>query len=181
MDISDTVLARRISKGSTDAFEEIYERYHRALYSMAISYLKDQSLAEDAVQEIFVKLWEKREFLDSSQSLKGYLFTMLKNQLLNTIRNRKKIIVSVFAIQEEELPKERSTEEEVIYNDYQQILQNGLHHLPDRKREIFELKSLGHSNDQIAKMLVISVNTVKTQYYLGLKFIRTYLKNHAEL
>lgn len=181
MDKSDTTLACKIRKGSTAAFEEIYDRYHRQLFCMARSYLKDEKLSEDAVQDIFVKLWEKREHLNPERSIKGYLFTMLKNQLLNTLRNRKKTILSAFSDDEQQFPSEVSTEQTVIYNDYQEILQKGLHHLPDRRREVFELKTLGHSNDQIAKMLVISVHTVKAHYYHGLKFIRTYLKNHAEL
>lgn len=85
-DVSDTILTKVIKKGDKDAFKEIYERYHVQLYYLAKQYLKDQKLAEDALQDIFLKLWKKRKRLDSSRSINAFLFTMKKNQVLDLIR-----------------------------------------------------------------------------------------------
>lgn len=180
-EVNDTILVEHIRQGREQAFRELYDRYHRQMYYIAKKYVKDASLAEDAVQDIFVKVWEKRDSLDPSKSIKGYLFTLLKNHVLNMIRDRKKQIVSVSDVPEGEFPQKNSTDEEMVYNEYQDIVERGLEQLTDRKREVFELKVNGHSNAQVAEMLHISVRTVKTHYYNGSKFIRTYLKNHANI
>ena len=74
------------------------------MYYIAKKYVKDHGLAEDAVQDIFVKVWEKREELDASKSIRGYLFAMLKNYVLNMIRHRKRKILSGYELKEEHHP-----------------------------------------------------------------------------
>lgn len=180
-DLNDTILAEHIRQGSEQAFREIYDRYHKQMYYIAKKYVKEPGLAEDAVQDIFVKFWKNRDNLDSSKSIKGFLFTMLKNHVLNMIRDRKQQIISVSSVHEEDLPQQNLTEDEVVYEEYEGIVERGLDELSDRKREVFELKVHGHSNAQVAAMLNISVRTVKTHYYNGSKYMRTYLKNHANI
>lgn len=181
-DLNDNILAQKIRDGNEKAFREIYNRYHIQMFYIAKKYVKSGSLAEDAVQNIFVKLWEKRHIIDETKSIKGFLFTMLRNHLLNTLRYRKKEIVSLADVDEELLPHKSMTDDELLYKEYHDILEQGMDELSDRKREIFELRTLkGHSNSEVAELLQINIRTVKTHYYLSSKFIRTYLKNHAGL
>ena len=174
-------MADRIRKGDRQAFEIIYERYHRQLFYLARKYVKDQELAEDALQEVFVKLWVKRRTIDPGRSLKSFLFTMMRNHILNVVRDHKKRIAAVYRLEEESLPEHKRTDDDLLYQEYQLLVRQGMKELPVRRREIFELKLSGHSNSQIADMLLISVNTVKAQYYHGKKFIRTWLERHADL
>ncbi|MDD3188914.1 MAG: sigma-70 family RNA polymerase sigma factor, partial [Fermentimonas sp.] len=67
----------------------IYEKYHRYLYAIALKYLKNTQMAEDAVQHVFVKLWESTSDIHIEINLKNYLYTMTKNYILNQIRDRK--------------------------------------------------------------------------------------------
>jgi len=180
--LTDTELGKNIRNGNENAFREIYDRYHAQLYYIAKKYVKNGSMAEDAVQDIFVKLWEKRHTINESKSIKGLLFTMLRNHVLNMLRDRKKEIMSMAEVDEELLPCKNQTEDEMLYKEYHYILDKGMAELSDRKREVFELRTLkGHSNSEVAKLLKINIRTVKTHYYLSSKFIRTYLKNHAGL
>ncbi len=179
-DLNDTILAQKIRKGSEKAFREIYDRYHVQMYFIAKKYVKDSSLSEDAVQDIFVKLWTKRQKIDETKSIKGFLFTMLKNHVLNMIRDRKDKIISISSTKMEILPRKNLTDDELLYKEYHDIVQKGLNELSDRKREVFELKAFsGHSNSEVAELLKINIRTVKTHYYNSSKFIRAYLKNHA--
>lgn len=181
-ELSDLILSQKICQGSEEAFREIYERYHIQMYFIAKKYVKDPGLAEDAVQDIFVKLWTKRQHLDESKSIKGFLFTMLRNHVLNMIRDRKKEIISCSIVQNEKPPPKNLTDDELIYNEYQEIVKKGLDELSDRKREVFELKMMGgHTNSEIADMLEINVRTVKTHYYNSSKFMKVYLKSHADI
>ena len=178
----DKGLVKLLRLGNKQAFEKIYERYHRQLYFMARKYLKDRGLAEDAVQDIFVKLWNKRDSLDPSQSVKGLLFTSLKNHVLNMIRDRKNKILSGYELGEESHPRKNHTGDDVIYTEYQHIVKRGLAELPEKKRKVFELRAFnGLSNPEIAKILLISINTVKVHYYHGSRFMRSYLEKHADI
>lgn len=179
-ELKDIELLKHIRAGSEKAFREIYDRYHVQMYYIAKKYVKDSSLAKDAVQEIFVKLWEKRNKLDENKSIKGFLFTMLRNHVLNMIRDRKKDIVSVSEVDRELLPKKNLTEDEMVYKEYHDIVKEGMAELSERKREVFELRAMnGHSNSEVAEILKINIRTVKTHYYNSSKFIRAYLKDNA--
>ena len=179
-DLNDTILSQKIREGSEEAFREIYDRYHIQMYFIAKKYVKDPGLSEDAVQDIFVKLWTKRHKLDETKSIKAFLFTMLRNHVLNMIRDRRDEIVSIASMNMEILPKKNLTDDEMLYKEYHDIVQKGLDELSGRKREVFELKAFnGHSNSEVADLLKINIRTVKTHYYNSSKFIRAYLKNHA--
>jgi len=172
-----TSRASLIKQGDRIAFREVYYNYYQQLYFVAGKYLKDSQMAEDAVQEIFIILWVKRESLDPSKSLESFLFTCLKNHVLNMIKSRKRRILLAYEANEEKVHASNSTENDVIYSEYNQIIKQGLEELPERRREIFELKTFqGLTNPQIAKNLSISVNTVKNHYYHSNKFLREYLR-----
>jgi RNA polymerase sigma-70 factor (ECF subfamily) len=179
-DLNDTDLAIKIRAGNKKAFRELYDRYHVQMYYIAKKYVKSPDLAQDGVQDIFVKLWEKRDKIKEAKSIKGFLFTMLRNHLLNMIRDRKDEIVSMSGVESKKLPRQNLTEDELIYKEYHDIVKEGLKELSDRKREVFELRTLqGHSNSEVAKLLNINIRTVKTHFYNSSKFMREYLKNHA--
>ena len=181
-DLNDTILAQYIKDGCEESFKEFYDRYHVQLYYIAKQYLKDPALAEDAVQDIFVKFWVNRSGIDPMKSVRSFIFTMLKNHLLNVLRKKREIIISYEGVNEDLLPRKNVTEDEIIYKEYQDTVNRGLRELSDRKREVFELKTFkGHTNSEIAKLLKINIRTVKTHYYNSSKFIRTYLRDHAGL
>lgn len=177
---TDTELVVCLKNGDGIAFKELYDRYHVQMYYIAKKYVKDGSLAEDAVQDIFVKLWEKRHQLDTAKSIRGFLFTILRNHVLNMIRDNKRNIVDVSKVNMELLPKKNLTEDDLTYKEYHEVVKKGLDELSGRKREVFELKAYsGLTNSEVAEMLKINIRTVKTHYYNSSKFIRAYLKSHA--
>ena len=181
-DLTDNDLGIKIKSGNEAAFRELYDRYHAQMYYIAKQYVKRTTLAEDAVQETFIKFWKKRETIDNSKSVSGLLFVMLKNHLINILRVRKNDIVAITQENEFLLQSSTKTDDDVLYEEYHNILERGLGKLSDRKREVFELRTIkGHTNSEVADLLHIDIKTVKTHYYLGSKFIRAYLKTHAGL
>lgn len=179
-DLNDTLLAQKISEGSEKAFREIYDRYHIQIFFIAKKYIKDSNLAEDVVQDIFVKLWEKRHRMAQIKSVKAFLFTMVRNHVFNILRDRKSEMISISEVTEKKLPVQNLTENELQYREYERVLEKGISELSDRKREVFKLRTLkGLSNSEVAEILQIHIRTVKTHYYNGSKHIRAYLKNHA--
>ena len=85
-------LVKALKEGNQLAFSIVYKTYAAQSFSLAFKYLLNKELAEDAVQNLFLKLWLRKEEIDETKPINRYLFTMLKNDLLNTLRDSKKNI-----------------------------------------------------------------------------------------
>lgn len=179
---NDRELTHRIRRGDKNAFRELYEKYHRQLYYFAKRFLKADTMAEDAVQDIFIKLWDKRETLEADSSVKSFLFTMLKNHVLNTIRNQKTLRRVLESYKKISGSKQRNTtEDEMLFKEYKELVEQAMSDLSPAERRVFKMKNIeGMTNARIAEIRDVSVNTVKTQFYLSTKFIRNYLKKYAD-
>jgi RNA polymerase sigma-70 factor (ECF subfamily) len=174
-DSTDEELWIRLQQGDEDAFTAIYGRYHKALYAIAYRYLKDREQARDAVQQLFLKLWECRTLRCIRISLKNYLFTMLKNYVLNEIRNHLTAMEKNYEINwlSEYAAYESMTEMEE--EDLIQQLYTAIEILPEQKKAICLYKLRDHlSNQAIADRMHISIPTVKTHYSQAIRFLKDY-------
>ena len=163
-----------------EGFEKIFYQYQRQLYYVALKYLKSPRLAEDAVQDVFLKLWIKRETLDPDQSIKSFLFVSLKNHILNIIRHEKLVILRHIEIMHQTESSKNDTEYQSTYNEYSDILERAVESLPRKRRIIFKLKTFkGLKNDEIAHKLGISVHTVKVQYQMAVKHVKNRLGHYG--
>ncbi len=179
---SDSDLVRLIIKGDMSAFEELYERYHELLFFLALKYLKNESLSEDAIQDIFTKLWQNRGNLDPGKSVKYYLLVNMKNHIMNMIRNQHNKLLLDGGFDEANYSSESDVWQDLIHSEQKSIMDKGLDELSGKRRKVFELKMVfGFSNSEIAKKLSISVNTVRVHYYHALKFMREFFKKNAGL
>lgn len=174
----DPEIVERLRVGDEHAFEQVYDEHHKPLYFVALRYLKDPDLASDVLQEVFIKLWTHRETLDSSQKLKGFLYITLKNRVLNTIRNKRSVILKHIEISSQQKRSSNDLEDKL----YRQVCEDGFYaavaELPRRRRLIFKLKVFkGLDNQAVAKKLGISVNTVKVQYQIATRQVRKNLKD----
>lgn len=139
-------------------------------------------MAEDAVQDIFIKLWLKKNTLNPALSIKAFMVTCLKNHVLNMIRSNKKKIANTFELTEADHPITNCTTDEIQMNEYWKIMHDGVNRMPDQKKRVFELKVFcGESNSEVATKLGISINTVKVHYYHSRQFMKAYLKKEAGL
>ncbi len=172
----DEVLFHLIKKKDNAAFTVIYYKYHKYLYALAMRYLKDAEMAEETVQYVFVKFWETTGDIDIQVNLKNYLFTMTKNYILNTIRNKKNLISLNYEKSQIEIEDDAADFLKMI-EDSQLIsmLHKGIENLPPQKKEICLKKITGNkSNQEIADEMGISVHTVKSHYQESIRMLRTY-------
>ncbi len=171
-------LVEQLKKGDAAAFDALFEEYGQKLFGFAMKYMKSEPEAEDLVQEVFVRVWEKRKSLKSDYSFKSYLFTIALNQIRKFF-NKKAIALHYFA--EMKYMEPDSDNNMVKSIDYASILEQVdriVDKLPERKRLIF-LKSRkeGKSSKEIAEELQITVGTVDNQVSDALRIIRNALKN----
>src|SRR3712207_6804505 len=89
LSMEEKTLVVQLKRGNCLAFTVIYKKYARQAYILSFKYLCNKALAEDAVQNLFMKLWLKREDLREDIPINRLLFTMLKNDLLNILRDSK--------------------------------------------------------------------------------------------
>ncbi|MDD3787377.1 MAG: RNA polymerase sigma-70 factor [Petrimonas sp.] len=166
-----------IKKRDKQAFTVVYQKYHTYLYALALRYLKNTDMAEDAVQHVFVKLWENTVKMDVQINLKNYLYTMTKNYILNQIRNHKETISIYYANAQQEIADDGEFLKLLEEIQLSEELQRGIENLPAQKKEICKLKmDEDVSNQEIADRMGISINTVKSHYQESVKMLRKYFQ-----
>nr|WP_121271842.1 RNA polymerase sigma-70 factor [Pedobacter schmidteae] len=167
---TDDHLVTLLRQGDGDAFKVIYDTYATGLYHAAYNIIRNKEECEDMVQELFADLWLKREKINITSSLKGYLFVMVKNKVLMRIRS-KKIILNEDALQI--LAANEITDAVVLEKDLRMQLNRQIGQLPEKCAEIFKLsRNEQLSNKEIANQLDVSVKTVENQISIALKRLR---------
>lgn len=174
----DIILFRLIRERDKDAFTRVYEKYHRYLYALAIRFLKDSEMAEDAVQQVFVKLWITTRDINIEVNVKNYLYSMTKNYILNQIRDNKEIISINYEYAQADIQDENADIIKMIEDtQLTDLLYKGINSLPQQKKEICRKKiEENKTNQEIADEMGISVNTVKSHYQESIKILRNYFQ-----
>ena len=170
---TDDELLILLQKGNERAFTAIYERYHKLLYVLAYKYLKDNDTAKDAVQQIFLKLWESRSLFSIHINLRNYLYTMLKNHLLNEIRNNYTALEKNYELAQETIEYENEILSKLEEKEMTEQLYRAIDSQPEQKKAVclYKLKD-SLSNQEIAEKMQISIPTVKTHYSQAIKLLR---------
>jgi RNA polymerase sigma-70 factor (ECF subfamily) len=173
----DQLLTTNLRTGDHVAFKELYGKYHQLLYGVACKYLKDTAMAEDAVHEVFVKLWLHREQMDPEQGVRNFLFKCLKYYVLNVIRDQKRALDKQHNLIQLVPASHEEPEHAVLFNDYKRAMEQAIEQLSPRKKHIFRLRTVeGLTNEQIAARLGISINTVKLQFSQASQLLKHCLK-----
>ena len=169
----DIALQQRLSRGDETAFQETFELYFRVLVLFATKFSLEKEIAEDLVQDVFVKLYEQKDRLQFHSSLKAFLYQSVRNKCIDLIRSTKtrerhhveiKAGAEIEGLNSEELMMQSELEEKI----YLSISQ-----LPDQCQLIFKMNRFeGKKNQEIADELNISKRTVETQISKALKILR---------
>lgn len=173
---TDEELTCLLNKGDREAFNEIYNRYWEYLYRFAVKKVGDKSQAEDLIQDLFVSIWEKRDTLLVNASLRGYLFSALKFKIINFYESSKVKQKHIDSLKTLLASFDHTTGNTIICNDIENHLEIGLNKLSPKVRLVFQLSRYENlSQDEIAKKLDISKQTVKNQMSKALKVLREHL------
>lgn len=175
---NDHTLVQLLQKGNVAAFDSLFEVYSQKLYGFALKYFKNETDAEELVQEVFVKVWENRQTLKSDLSFKSYLFTIALNQIRKHFNKKATTIRYLESLQNDPEFSENQAIPEDNYESALRQINLIIEQMPPRRREIFMKSKLeGKSSKEIATELNISAGTVDNQVSEALRFIRTRLKS----
>ncbi len=168
-----------LKAGNKEVFDEIFRAYYGELISYCLRYVYEQDIAEDIVQDMFVKMWLRHADLQIQTSLKAYLYRATQNHALNhlnqlKIQEKYRQFVGFSAINGSESPLDKLQE-----TDLELKIKHAVLSLPEKRREVFELsRQEGLKNRQIAERLNISVKTVENQMTKALEQLRGFLKEY---
>ncbi|MCD7941905.1 MAG: RNA polymerase sigma-70 factor [Bacteroides intestinalis] len=173
-------LILRLIEGDEDAFCELYATYKNRLIYFAMRFLKSREYAEDVFQDAFTVVWQSRRFINPDASFSPYLYTIMRNRILNQLRNAANEEKLKESILSQALDYTEDTKREVMLNDLKSLISHALQQLTPRQREIFEMSREAQlSHKEIADKLGISINTVQEHISTSLKLIRTYLIKYS--
>ncbi|MGX5818721.1 RNA polymerase sigma factor [Chitinophaga lutea] len=165
-----------IANGDQQAFRLLFRRHYKALCYFASTITLDQPEAEDLVQETFSRLWDKRADFPDTNAIKAFLYISVRNASLNFVRQRNKLgekeqAFTYLQSAAPDTPDPLLLDVEVVQAVYGEIAQ-----LPTQCRRVFSMSYIeGRKNDEIASVLGISYNTVRTQKLRALKLLRSSL------
>jgi len=166
------LLLQKVKSGDAKAFEVIFKRYYPHLVLFAQKYLGDRDLSESLVQDVFVKMWERRLGLDI-RSLQGFLVVTVRNQCHNEMKHQKVVREHAKAEEKKDAFELPVFQETVYLNKINQVIAQ----LPEQRRKIFKMSRMdGLKYREIADKLNISPKTVEAQMGQALKYLRENLK-----
>lgn len=177
MAISEKECILQLQNGSNEAFESLYYTYSPRLYGFVYNLTRSADMADEVVQETFIKIWENRSHILPDYSFKSYLFMIARNHVINVFR--KQTLISTLeecdALQDNISFSENDTDKLAELNELKAYIEKAKSHLTPRQREIFELsKEKGLSNQQIADKLKISNQSVKNQLSTSLHILQSH-------
>ncbi|HVF50288.1 MAG TPA: RNA polymerase sigma factor [Pyrinomonadaceae bacterium] len=178
---SDHALAQRASGGDMVAFEEIYKRHHRRVYSLCLRMMQNVSEAEDLAQEVFIQLFRKIGSFRGESAFSTWLHRMTVNQVLMHFRKR--------SVRDEKTTEEGETPEQTVHGTENPnhmpvvdriALDKAIAQLPPGYRTVFVLHDVeGYEHDEIARLLGCATGTSKSQLHKARMKLRALLKQHT--
>lgn len=163
---------KRLEKGDRNAFDVIFLHYYPRVKLYLFSFLKDEEIAKDLSQEIFIKIWINRGTISNVNNMSAYLFRMAKNAIYNHFQHN--LIKQKFLSTLQEVPVYEDFLEEYMFSDnLQEIIDVTITKMPKRRKQIFIMsRQEGMSNKEIAEKLNISKRTIENQLTLALAQLR---------
>ncbi|MCK0136434.1 RNA polymerase sigma-70 factor [Arenibacter sp. S6351L] len=171
-DRNTLVLVEHLIAGEEKAFEQVMEAYYKKLLIYAYSFTNDYPQAQDIVQNVFLRLWERRQNINIRESFQGLLYKSVYNEYIDDYRRNKSSIIINEAYKHALNYAVEDTNYQLV-EDKIALIKKEVEHLPPRCKQIFLLsKQDGLTNSEIATYLNISIKTVEYQIAQAYSAIR---------
>ncbi|MFX1705630.1 RNA polymerase sigma-70 factor [Chitinophaga sp. CC14] len=174
--MNDLELVSLIKSGNKHAFAEIYERYFGVLYLHAYRQLRDKDEAKDLLQELFSYLWIHRESLTPASNFSNYLYTSVRNRVLNILAHKYVEDKFLLSLRHTGSKTEAATDHLARERQLAMIIEKEIQLLPPKMRQVFELSRKANlSHKEIAERLELSEQSVRSHVKGALRLLRTRL------
>ena len=183
--IDDSQHILDIAAGTESALEAIYDRYAQRIYSLAMSILKDQGLAEDAVQDVFANIWLKATSYRPEKSAPStWIMSVAHHKIVDLYRSRRRTFDATVPDEDDAMARipdpALSVEQQVERSYNARLLRAALAELPpEQSRPLYLSAWRGYSQSEIAKLLDQPLGTIKTRMRLGMQKLKAALEEYA--
>jgi RNA polymerase sigma-70 factor (ECF subfamily) len=179
--LTDEILLQLLKADNEKAFKELYTRYWKPIFEAAYYRLANREIAKELVQNIFLRIWEKRHSIQIT-NLQSYLLTAVRNSVINYIEStlvHKKYLQHVI---QTTAGTNQEVEATVNFHELSQAIEKGIALLPEKTRHVFRLSRFDQlSIREIAASLNISEKAVEYHITQSLKTLRLYLKDYLDI
>ena len=173
--LSDEALVALVARGDEAAFAELYDRYDRLAYGLCRHILREESLAQDAVQEAFLTIWRSASRFSSDRApARVWIMTLVHRRAVDLVRHHERRRAEQLPQQEE--AGDTGADEAVWLRLQRERVRDALRQLPDQQREAIELAYFGgFTQSELAERLGQPLGTIKSRMFSGLARLRELL------
>lgn len=166
---------RRVATGDEAAFTVLFDAYKDRIYTIALRITDSPLIAEEIVQDVFLKIWVKRESLTAVDHFRAYLFTATRNQVFNVLKRLARHREITAELTADAHAETSDSDTLLLDKEYQAILSEAVNQLPPQQQQVYRLmKEQGLKRDQVAEQLAISPQTVKVHLAQAMRSIRAF-------
>jgi RNA polymerase sigma-70 factor (ECF subfamily) len=163
LNFEESRLISLLNEDSEYAFQLIYDKYRNRIYQTAIKFLKSPIIAQDIVQDVFMKLWFERHKIEPSKPVEAWLYTVAKNNILNKLRKIANDWKAIDLLSHTIIQSENNTDQKLTESEFKQNLESAVSKLPEQQKVVFILSRFEKlTYIQIGEKMGISPLTVKT-------------------
>ncbi len=185
---SDNQLVLRVADGDASALEQLYDRYVRQCFGLALRMLGDAGVAEEVIQEVFLKLWNQpRSYSAEKGKFVSWLLSLVHHRCIDELRRRSRTEVALDdpvtgSLLNTEADPDPGPADQAWTREQQRVVREALEQIAANQRQVIELAYFrGLSQSEIAAKLDQPLGTVKTRIRLGLQNLRVLLESHGLL
>ncbi len=178
----EPTLLKRLKEGDTAAYFHFYDQYHHALYIYILRFVKIPAVAEDILQDVFLKIWEIREHINPELCFNAYVYRITRNKVFKWLKRMARDEETRSWLMHQ-LQKDIETPHlQLQWKHYNSILLKAIHQLPPQRQRVFKLcREQGKTYDEAASELGISPNTIKEHMISAMKSIKDYVRRHGDI
>ncbi|MFW5877474.1 MAG: RNA polymerase sigma-70 factor [bacterium] len=182
LNIQEISLLSALQRGDEEAFNFFFQRYNSILYSYAFKVMNDSEEAKEVVQNVFLRLWEKREKISIDRSVRSYLLRCIYNECFNVIKHRKIRFRAMDALKNDLLRTSGENKINFCGNfELYELVRETVNTLPPRRKKVFVLSRYQQlKNREIAEEMNISSKTVENHITKAIKIFRVALLDYIE-
>jgi RNA polymerase sigma-70 factor (family 1) len=172
-------LLAAVAQGDETAFSSLFAMLKDKVYTYSLHFTRSVFIAEEITQEVFLKIWMNRESMSEVRNIEAWLITVTKNLCFNYLKKLALEQRIKDSLTSQEYKAEENVEAYISYKEQLGRIGEAINQLSPQQRLIFSLnRDRGMKNEEIARQLNLSPNTVKTHMVAALRKIRIFLKTH---
>ena len=171
-----------IARGDQLAFTQLFDYYRDRIYSIAFRITHSTTIAEEIVQDVFLKIWLRRDRLIEIQNFSAYLFVITRNHVYKALKQIAKNYELTAFTEKDQLSADNDSARLVMEKEYNSLLQKAIDRLPNQQKQVYQyIKENGLKREEAAGLLHLSPETVKYHLAEAMKNIRSFCMLHLDM